>query len=180
MFFNEYNMFNINTPLALYEYMSSNIKYGYINRRTNKAEYDDYTNFYKLYKLQTPKEIMTSKVGVCWDQVELERYIFENYIKLDFETYYIQCYNTDYSTHTFLVYYINNECYYFENSFEKYRCIKKFNTLNELLREVSGNVANFNNSSKYEIYKYTKPKFGINVKQFMAHCLNGELIYKHK
>jgi len=33
--------------------------------------------FNKLYYLPTPKEIIKNKVGICWDQVELERYYFK-------------------------------------------------------------------------------------------------------
>ena len=35
--------------------------------------------FSEFYKLQSPDEVLKNKIGVCWDQVELERYWFKKH-----------------------------------------------------------------------------------------------------
>ena len=42
---------------------------------TNPEKWDD--EFYNFYYLQTPDELLESRCGVCFDQVELERNLFE-------------------------------------------------------------------------------------------------------
>ena len=44
--------------------------------------------FDKFYYLQTPEELLISKCGVCWDQVELERKLFSDN-NINFKTYFI-------------------------------------------------------------------------------------------
>ena len=115
--------------------MSNNIEYGYLTRR-GKIELEDYSDFYHQYRLQSPRQVVENRVGVCWDQVELERYIFSKYIKLPFETYYIVCNNRERGTHTFLIYKKDNKSYYFENSYEKFRGIKEFNNTRDIIKYV--------------------------------------------
>ena len=50
----------------------NNIEYGYVDIN-GKIHFDIDKNFSQVYKLQNPKEIFKNGVGVCWDQVELER-----------------------------------------------------------------------------------------------------------
>ena len=64
---------NVEEIMSLME----DINYGWVDKNgLIHNEVDD--NFASLYMLQSPKEILNSKVGVCWDQVELERYYFKN------------------------------------------------------------------------------------------------------
>ena len=54
----------------------NDIKYGYLDINGN-IHYVIDKDFESLYKLQSPGETFNNKVGVCWDQVELERYLFD-------------------------------------------------------------------------------------------------------
>lgn len=162
----------LDTPEKLLEYMSTNIEYGYLTRR-GKIELEDYNDFYHQYRLQSPRQVVENRVGVCWDQVELERYIFSKYIKLPFETYYIVCNNIERGTHTFLIYKKDNKSYYFENSYEKFRGIKEFNNTRDIIKYVGANVLTDNpTATSYETFKYNKPRDGSSVQQFMDHCEN--------
>ena len=51
------------------------IEYGYKDVN-NKYHNSIDNNFSDTYKLQSPSETEESKLGVCWDQVEYERYLF--------------------------------------------------------------------------------------------------------
>ena len=57
--------------------LMDNIEYGYVDNKGNKYT-DDYQNFSSLYILSSPEEVIKNRVGVCFDQVELERYYFKN------------------------------------------------------------------------------------------------------
>ncbi|MDE5889208.1 MAG: ASCH domain-containing protein, partial [Bacilli bacterium] len=64
------------TPEEVMELMSD-IKYGWIDDEGYFYENLDRTNSSK-YKLLSPREIIKRGTGVCWDQVELERYYLRN------------------------------------------------------------------------------------------------------
>ena len=72
---------NIQSVEHLYNFMRENIKYGFISSIDKKAyrrvEVNDDELYEKMliesYYLQTPEELLKSKYGLCYDQVELER-----------------------------------------------------------------------------------------------------------
>lgn len=157
-----------------------NISYGYVDKNGNVHTIID-DDFAKLYKLQSPKELLNSRTGVCWDQVELQRYLFEknNYkVKTYFIVYYTKftC-----QTHTFLIYEKDDKFYYFEHAFEKYKGIYEYQNEKDALNAIKNNFIKGNNIDKFNkeylaIYEYEKPKYGINVKMFFTHCENGKKI----
>lgn len=160
------------------------IEYGF--KLNNKNIYpqndDEWSNdFAKQYRLQSPIELMKSKLGVCWDQVELERYYFEKE-KIKYETYFIVEYDgKEYPTHTFAIINLNEKYYWFEHSWEPYRGIKKFDSIELALLDVKSKfikmLDNRNISSKeIVIYKYKKPNYGINSNEFFKHCEQGQKI----
>ncbi len=53
----------------------NNIEYGYKDKDNHLHFFID-DNFSSNYVLQSPLEVLQNKVGVCWDQVELERSLF--------------------------------------------------------------------------------------------------------
>lgn len=156
------------------------INYGFVDN--NKNIYPDDLNnwdknFGKLYYLQSPEELMKSKYGVCWDQVELERfYLTEK--NIESKSYFIIAYdNKQEPTHTFIV--IKADKYYWlEHSWEPYRGIHEYNSLNKLLNDVK---IKFEKSIKKQsikdyklaIYEYDKPKYNLSCIEFMDHCENG-------
>ena len=121
-------IWNYYTEFDVMELMSD-IEYGWVDQ-DNQKHVGDYDSFPYHYKLQSPKEVMKNKLGVCFDQVELERYYFKGY---DIKTYFIIYYDdNNYPNHTFLTFQKNNKYYWFEHSWEVYRGIHEYNTLNEL------------------------------------------------
>jgi len=159
------------------------IEYGFVDN--NKNIYPDTKknwskDFGTLYHLQSPEELQKNKYGVCWDQVELERfYLEENNIKS--KSYFIIAYdNQQEPTHTFIV--INSDKYYWlEHSWEPYKGIHEYESLDKLLNDVKNK---FEESIKKEkvknykltIYEYDKPKYNLNCIEFMKHCEKGKKI----
>jgi hypothetical protein len=137
--------------------------------------------FSNIYILQSPIEIIKSKVGICWDQVELERYLF-NKIKKCIETYFIVYYDGDRCpTHTFLIYIENYKYYWLEHSWEMFKGLHEYNNKLDLLKDVKSKFIINELNNKYDnmslcIYKYEKPKSGLNALEFYKHCESGKNI----
>ena len=160
--------------------LMNEINYGWVDKDGNK-HVDDFDTFSDDYLLQSPKELLNNKVGICWDQVELERYYFSN-CDCKIRTYFIVNYDNDNcSTHTFLTYEKDDSFYWIENSWEMFRGIYEYSSLKDLLDEVREKFIEQeidDNVSKYNIviYEYSKPKYNISVKEFFKHCESGKVI----
>lgn len=160
--------------------LMESIDYGWIDKDGYKHE-DDYDTFSEKYMLQSPQEVMKNKIGVCWDQVELERYYFKN-TDWNIKTYFIVHYDNDKCpTHTFLTFEKNEKFYWFEHSYELFRGIHEYNSLKELLLDVREKFITDELDNKYiksnlVLHEYKKPKYNINVQEFYNHCDYGTYI----
>lgn len=157
--------------------LMDNIEYGWMDNEGNKHKIFD-NSYSDNYILQSPKEIIKNKVGVCWDQVELERYYFKGNI-WNIRTYFIvHCDNDKYPTHTFLTFEKNNKYYWFEHSWEKLKGIHEYSSLEDLLIDVRNKFIKYELNNNYNknnlcIYYYEKPNFHINALEFYKHCESG-------
>ena len=167
----------INTPEELNIFMDS-IEYGFVTKTgeridQNHENFDDENFFYKEYYLQSPGRLLQSKLGVCWDQTELERCWFSHrginhaviYIEIDDEK--------DIPTHTFLIYEDDEGYYWFEHSWGQFRGIHKFIHLKDLITTVISNHQQFNNdnTSPVNVRLLSKaPRFGITCDEFMNYA----------
>ena len=163
------------------------IEYGFLDNKGNNI-FDNVNvenMFNKVYYLMSPEELLNKKVGVCWDQVELERKLFEeNNIKN--ETYFIYIDNKEnLPSHTFLVYYWDNKVYWFEHSWFDEKGIHEYNNLNDSLNDVE---IKFIKSRENEvpkgldvhIYKYNKPNYNISCDEFYNYIFTQKKIFNFK
>lgn len=158
------------------------IEYGFLDEFGNNIinDTEKWNNeFYDFYYLLDPEELLEKKVGICWDQVELERKLF-NENSIENETFFI--YSKDGNllpSHTFLTYKNDNKYYWFEHSWDKYKGIHEYNNLNELLIDVRGkfvidnNIKDVNNTY---IFQYERPKYNINCDDFYRYCESQKYI----
>ena len=162
---------DIKTPNELLDFMKNNIKYGFLGKN-GKKYYDQYSEEWNDWNneciVQSGEEVLNSNIGTCWDQVELERLWFEknNY---NFKTIFMwfevgrEC---NLPTHTFLLFEHDNKWYWFENSFEMYRGIHEYNSLEEAIEDVkskqieftSKNYKDFSEEDKQTLVSYEYPK----------------------
>lgn len=156
------------------------IEYGWIDKNNNR--YSEVNNLFSdNYVLQSPEQVIENKIGICWDQVELERYLFEKE-NIKFNTYFIEYFNNQNNpTHTFLIYKENNKYYWFEYSYKIFRGIHEFNTEQEALKNIKEKFIKAELNENYNpmnlcIFKYDKPKYGISCLEFYKHCEKGENI----
>jgi len=164
------------------------IEYGFKDENNNNIlDYDPKKwdeDFYKFYYLLTPEELLDKKCGVCWDQVELERYLFKKE-NIDVTTYFICTYDGDnLPSHTFLTFENNNKFYWFEHSWNKYSGIHEYNTLSELLLDVKdkfidNNPSDINNENTF-VYEYEKPRDHIGCQEFYDYIETQKLIKLNK
>ena len=160
--------------------MMNDIEYGWvdINSKVHKEINEEFAN---NYVLQSPEEVLKNKVGVCWDQVELEREYFKN-IAYDTKTFFIVHYDDEKCpTHTFLTFKKENSHFWFEHSWEKFRGIHEYKSLDELLKDVQNKFITNELNNNYQIEnliirEYQKPQYGISVQEFYRHCENGERV----
>jgi hypothetical protein len=157
-----------------------NIEYGWLDKN-NKIHKEINNEFSNNYILQSPEQVIKNKIGVCWDQVELERYLFKKE-NINFNTYFIVHYDNDKCpTHTFLIYEQNNKYYWFEHSWELFKGIHEYNSELEALKDIKEKFIKEELNNNYEpmnlcIYKYHKPKYGITCIEFYKHCEKGDNI----
>ena len=163
------------------------IEYGFLDNNGNNIcdNVDLEDTFNKVYYLMSPEELLNKKIGVCWDQVELERKLFEeNNIKN--ETYFIYIDDKNkLPSHTFLVYYVDNKVYWFEHSWFDEKGIHEYNNLTDLLNDVE---IKFIKSRENEvpkgldvhIYKYNKPNYNISCNEFYNYIFTQKKIFNFK
>lgn len=146
------------------------IEYGYLDK-SKQIHHNSDGEFQTQYRLQSPKETLKNKIGVCWDQVELERYLFKNNYYV-IKTFIIVNYQNECKTHTFLTYKKDNKYYWFEHSWYRQKGIHEYNSLKELLIDVKEKFIKYEigkSNNNIIIREYEKPKYNISVEEFYKH-----------
>lgn len=165
----------------------SEIKYGFLdknNKNIIETDIEKWDNeFNEFYYLQSPQELLKTKCGVCWDQVELERYLFKQE-KINIKTYFICTYDNDnLPSHTFLMYKEKDKYIWFENSWQEYRGIHKYENKKQLLLDIKNKFIKSHNTSKDAptiIYEYKKPKYHITCQEMYDYCETQKIIKLNK
>ena len=162
-----------------------NIEYGFKDKNganlINSESWDK--DFYNFYYLLSPEELLHSKCGVCWDQVELERKLF-NDANIDCDTFFIYIDdNENLPSHTFLTFRLDDKYYWFEHSLYDMKGIHEYNNIKALLNDVKNKFIDsrkneINSNLNYEtfIYKYNKPKYHISCDEFYSYIKTQERI----
>lgn len=175
----ERSLMRCTDPQELMTWMKANIRYGWRSIEDNKVhdtgEDDDENYFYKYYRLQSPVKLAKGKVGVCWDQCELERQWFgKNGIQ--HRIFYIELQDGQcLPTHTFLVYHMYDSYWWFEHAWGNQQGIHKYNDLKSLLVDVINKHRIENNDRTSPVYlSWLKepPSFGINCEKYMNYAHN--------
>lgn len=173
----------ISNPEQLLEFMGQNIKYGFARKNGEiciSQEPEEWNDWYEQCVVQTGEQVLNTKVGTCWDQVELERLWFEKNhfeIKTIFIWFEVD-YKNDFPTHTFLLYKKGNKWYWFENAFESYRGIHEFNTVKEAVEYVISKqleyaigigVAKIEDKKLIKSYEFSKLEIPFSVVEYLNH-----------
>lgn len=152
------------------------IDYGWVDK--NGGRHEQLAGFSDNYALQLPDELRQSKLGVCWDQVELERELFaEQGAKA--QTFFIVYYDGDRCpTHTFAV--VNDGQYvWYEHAWAKHAGWHEFATLEDALRDVRAKFIAMELNGEFDpdrlcIYEYSAPTEKLSCLDFYHHCEAGK------
>lgn len=119
----------LKTPDELMEFMNKYIKYGWIGK-DNILRISTIQDFTKQYRVSTLEEVLQTGIGICFEQVALEKEFFARQ-NIKTETFSIF---TTHMCHAFLLYEKNHIFYKFEHSSSKCRGIFSYDTKEDLLR----------------------------------------------
>lgn len=163
----------------------TNIEYGFPDEDGSNImtkDFDRWDNdFFEFYYLQTLEELQQSKIGVCWDLVELERKLFEDE-GVSVSTYFICSYNDEeLPSHTILVFKSNEEYFWFEYSWGQMRGIHKYNDISSLLEDVVDKFVSFHGITEEgitKVVKYDAPPSHIGCLGFYSYCKEQKTILK--
>lgn len=173
------NIWNYYNEFEIMDLMEQ-IEYGWIDKDNKKYSIIN-ENFANNYILQSPNEVIKNRIGVCCDQVELERYYFKRN-DWNAKTYFLVYYDGNKCpTHTFLTYKKNNRYYWFEHSWERFRGIHEYQFLKELLFDIKDKFIKYELNDNcvlknLVLHEYKKPKYHISVQEFFEHCDYGTYI----
>lgn len=172
----------MNTPEELIKDMQD-IKYGWIEKNgTRHEEQIVRALFNKGFYLQSPKELKEHRLGVCWDQVEYERYYMEK-MNIPFKTIFV-IYDTKVKQHmhSFLVYKEKKNYCWIENTYENFIGINKYSSMEELIKDVMKDFLIQNHlliiGENIKYYVFDKPEYGLNCTEYVMHALKGTLLEK--
>lgn len=174
---------DIESPEELLKWMDC-IQYGWVDKSGNicgTGDEDDEKHFFDDYRLQSPEQLIKSKIGVCWDQSELERRWFSShgyphaviYLEID------DGWNCP--SHTFLLYMKPNDIdrvYWFEHSWGQMKGIHRYLDVMDCIRDVAiKHQMSSGATGKIIIKNITiPPKSGSTCEKFMNHCRNSSTI----
>lgn len=178
----------LKTPSDLMKFMDNNIIYGFVGKSGRKYIDQDeqwQKDWFSECTVQSGDEILRTKCGTCWDQVELERKWFTDH-KYEFKTIF-SIFEMDkpnnYPTHTFLAFKGDNKWYWLEHSFGSYNGIHEFSSLSELVDDVNSKqlkcaidngIATAKDKKLIKNYTYDRPKTGLGVIEYLKHATSGK------
>ena len=171
---------DVKTPEELLKFMDE-IEYGFVtNNKRIVGNGDEFEENILAWTLSSPEELLKTKLGHCFDQVELERDWFTKH-NYEFKTYFMIFslpYPNSGPTHTFLVYKDNNKYYHFEHADGLNRGILAFSSLEELLDdawqkqiEYGKEFLNKEELKTLALYEYQKPTYGIDFTSYIDYIV---------
>lgn len=152
----------------LYHFIHNNISFGWMD--VTKQKHIDLNS---LYYLQTPIDLMNSKLGISLDITELIRSYFNTFVS-DIETYYICSKKNFFLSHSTFVYYENNKVYWFEPFLKEYSGIFEYDDIDLLLKDAEEKVKQFlKETEDVDIYLYGELKYYINLNRIEKYIKEG-------
>ena len=155
------------------------VEYGWIDE--SGGRHTDLANFSDEYRLQSPKQLQESRLGVCWDQVELARKLFSD-AGIATRTFFIVHYDDDKCpTHTFILFEHDGKTYWHEHAWEIMRGLHEFDTFKQAISTIRDAFIEKMLHGEYDpqnlvIYEYGTPPAGLSCLGFYKHCEKGEQI----
>ena len=156
------------------------IEYGWIDESGDR--HMDLANFSDNYRLQSPEQLLESRLGVCWDQVELARKLFSD-AGIKTRTFFIVHYDGDKCpTHTFILFEYDGKTYWHEHAWEIMRGLHEFDSFEQAISAIRDAFIENMLHGEYDpqnlvIYEYGTASAGLSCLEFYKHCEKGKQIH---
>ena len=162
--------YSIQTPQELLDWMEKNIQYGYLTQSNTIEKEINGIDFFKNYKLQSPGELVYNKFGVCWDQSEFQRFMFNKMNIKNEVIYMIQKILPNLPTHSYSIIEMEDGLYWFEHSWKAFKGIhgpyKTIHTIASLVHDKTFEV-DHKYDSGWDYGIISRPNYGISCKEYM-------------
>ena len=155
------------------------VQYGWVDK--NGVKHTDMVHYAEKYMLQMPDQLLESKLGVCWDQVELQRKLFSD-IGVTTRSFFIVHYDEDKCpTHTFILFEHDNKTFWYEHAWVTMRGLHEYDNLKSAIADIRNKFINSELGGKYNpqnlvIYEYDAPKENLSCLDFYKHCEKGKQV----
>ena len=155
------------------------IQYGWVDN--DGCKHTDMSHFSEKYMLQLPEQLLKSHLGVCWDQVELQRKLFAG-IGIATRSFFIVHYDEGKCpTHTFTIFEYNNKTFWYEHAWTIMCGLHKYDNLKSAILDIrdkfiSNELSNEYNPQNLVIYEYNEPQKNLSCSEFYQHCEKGKRI----
>ncbi len=156
------------------------IEYGWVDDAGDR--HMDLTGFSDNYRLQSSEQLQESHLGVCWDQVELARKLFDD-AGVKNRTFFIVHYDGDKCpTHTFILFEYDGKFYWHEHAWEIMRGLHEFDTFAQAISTIRDAFIEKMLHGEYDpqnlvIYEYEAAPAGLSCLEFYKHCEKGKQIH---
>ena len=182
------NFDKIQSPQQLMQFLDNNISYGVVDKNGivyNDSSSDDFQRVCNTeWRVQSVNQIISSGVGHCYDQVEVEREWFKSkgyqYVTVWVCAYQQGIENSGFS-HSYLVYSDNDKWYLFEHADCSNKGILEFDSLQNAVKFQAENQIKYATScikpqDKYSlcIKVFDKPNIGLNMQQYLNFIDNSK------
>lgn len=156
------------------------IEFGYLDNEDN-IHYEIDSEFRDGFVLQSPRILMKSFVGTCFDEVELIRKFFEEK-EIECKTFFIMAKGAGtVQNHAFVAFQSEDSWAWFENYWKEFEGIHYYISKERLIKDVYDKfLSKCGRISTIGVYEYSKPEYGISYGDYLEHCLSGELVHSNK
>ena len=156
-----------------------NVDYGWLDVDGKKhTSMDEYA---LKYRLQGPESLLASRLGVCWDQVELERKIAMEEPNVAVRALLLVYHGDEnYPSHTVILLGVQGKVYYYEHAWGTHRGVWVFDNYSEAMQfVVSEWLHEMDEKQKWDIdqlavYEYAAVPNGLTPDEFYKHCESGK------
>lgn len=167
------------------EFFQKNVEYGILgeNGKIHRVTEENFwPDFGKYFILKSPEQLLKSKIGVCFDQVELSRILFDKK-NISTKSYFI-CYFGNLYSHSILIFESDRKFYWLETSHRAFIGIHEYDSNEQLLKDFRhkfvhnefSKVPENYDELKLKIFEYRRPKYGINCEQYFEYMKNSKEI----
>lgn len=135
------DIIKVNHKLNYFEYII--VVNGRVITQIKREDFDH-------YRTMSTREFKKYRGGICWDYTMFEAFYFKKHFpRIKTKTFFtaFECDGTP--THTFLLFYLNNKCYWFESSWKSHCGIYEFDSEDAALTYITKQLRSEKKNVKY-------------------------------